>query len=37
MGDEPSEIEVARSAGLSDHIFPGGHLRDFILPLLANG
>ncbi|MDF0583796.1 hypothetical protein [Bradyrhizobium yuanmingense] len=36
MGDKPSDIEAARSAGLPDHVF-SGNLRDFILPLLANG
>ncbi|MGY3549402.1 MULTISPECIES: D-glycero-alpha-D-manno-heptose-1,7-bisphosphate 7-phosphatase [unclassified Bradyrhizobium] len=37
VGDKPSDIEAARAAGLPGHFFPGGNLRDFILPLLANG
>ena len=37
VGDRPSDIEAARAAGLAGHIFAGGNLRDFVLPLLANG
>jgi D-glycero-D-manno-heptose 1,7-bisphosphate phosphatase len=37
IGDRPSDIEAARAAGLPGHVFVGGNLRDFILPLLANG
>ena len=35
IGDRPSDIEAARAAGLSGHLFAGGNLRDFILPLLT--
>ncbi|MET4387987.1 D-glycero-D-manno-heptose 1,7-bisphosphate phosphatase [Bradyrhizobium sp. F1.4.3] len=37
VGDRPSDIEAARAAGLTGHVFVDGNLRDFILPLLANG
>lgn len=37
VGDKPSDIEAARAAGLPGHVFPGGNLRDFLLPLLING
>jgi D-glycero-D-manno-heptose 1,7-bisphosphate phosphatase len=37
VGDRPSDIEAARAAGLPGYLFAGGNLRDFILPLLANG
>lgn len=37
VGDRPSDMEAARAAGLPGHVFSGGNLRDFILPLLANG
>ena len=37
VGDRPSDIEAARAAGMPGHLFAGGNLRDFILPLLARG
>ncbi|QFI75624.1 HAD family hydrolase [Bradyrhizobium betae] len=37
VGDRPSDMQAARAAGLPGHAFPGGNLRDFILPLLASG
>ncbi|QOZ44045.1 D,D-heptose 1,7-bisphosphate phosphatase [Bradyrhizobium sp. CCBAU 53340] len=37
IGDKPSDIEAAHAAGLRGHVFPGGNLREFILPLLARG
>lgn len=37
IGDKPGDIEAAQAAGLSGHKFHGGNLREFILPLLANG
>jgi len=37
VGDRPSDIEAARAAGLPGHLFAGGNLRDFILPLLTGG
>ncbi|WP_314955440.1 HAD family hydrolase [Bradyrhizobium cosmicum] len=37
IGDRSSDVEAARAAGLPGHVFAGGNLRDFILPLLANG
>jgi len=37
IGDKPSDMEAASAAGLPGHVFPGGNLRDFIKPLLANG
>jgi D-glycero-D-manno-heptose 1,7-bisphosphate phosphatase len=37
IGDRPSDIEAAHAAGMPGHLFAGGNLRDFILPLLARG
>jgi D-glycero-D-manno-heptose 1,7-bisphosphate phosphatase len=37
VGDRPSDIEAAHAAGMPGHLFAGGNLRDFILPLLARG
>lgn len=37
VGDKPSDIEAARAAGLRGHLFTGGNLGEFILPLLVNG
>lgn len=37
VGDSPADIEAAQAAGLVGHNFQGGNLRDFVLPLLANG
>lgn len=37
IGDRPSDIQAAHAAGLPGHAFPCGNLRDFVIPLLANG
>ncbi len=37
VGDRPSDIDAASAAGLPGHVFRGGNLLDFIMPLLVNG
>ncbi len=35
VGDQPSDIDAAKAAGIAGHLFAGGNLADFIAPLLA--
>lgn len=37
IGDRRSDMEAAHAAGLQGHLFAGGNLRDFVVPLLADG
>jgi D-glycero-D-manno-heptose 1,7-bisphosphate phosphatase len=34
VGDQPSDIEAARAAGIVGHLFPGGDLASFVRPIL---
>ena len=35
IGDQPSDLAAAASAGVPGHLFPGGNLADFVRPLLC--
>lgn len=35
IGDKPSDVEAARAAGITGHLFPGGNLCSFVTEILA--
>lgn len=35
IGDQPTDIAAAATAGVPAHLFPGGNLLDFVRPILA--
>lgn len=37
VGDQPTDMAAARTAGIAGHLFGGGNLADFIRPLLTAG
>jgi histidinol phosphatase-like enzyme len=36
VGDKPHDLEAAAAAGISGHLFEGGDLLSFVLPLLGS-
>ena len=36
IGDKPSDLEAARSAGINGYLYVNGHLAQFLRPLLAS-
>ena len=36
VGDQPSDVAAAEAAGVRGHLFPGGNLLQFVLPLLES-